>query len=156
MKKKGRGRPPLYTNPAQMQERIDAYFESCRGHYRRDDSGAYVLDRHGRPIVDGEQPVTMSGLQLALGFRSRQSLSDYRSRGEYRYVIERARLRVECYAEQRLFDRDGYSGAAFVLKTAFDWGHEDSQGDRQSVPTVSIIPAPSMGANARKGAQEPF
>lgn len=152
MEKRGRGRPPLYTSPGQMQERIDRYFESCRGTLRLDDDGRPVLDRRGRPIIDGARPVTMTGLRLALGFRSRQSLSDYRGRGEYRYVIERARLRVENYAETRLFDRDGYSGAAFVLKTAFGWGQEVSQGDRQSIPTVSIISAPHMGANTRKGA----
>lgn len=156
MANRGRGRPPLYTSPAQMQERIDQYFSSCRGHYRRDDSGAYVLDRRGQPIIDGEQPVTMSGLQLALGFKSRQSLSDYRGRGEFRYVVDRARLRVENYAEQRLFDRDGYSGARFLLQTAFGWGREDSQGDGQAIPAVSIVPASPVGAEAHRGPQEPF
>lgn len=152
MEKRGRGRPSLYTSPGQMQERIDRYFESCRGMLRLDDNGRPVLDRRGRPIIDGARPVTMTGLRLALGFRSRQSLSDYRGRSEYRYVIERARLRVENYAETRLFDRDGYSGAAFVLKTAFGWGHEDSQGDGQSIPTVRIVPASPVSPETRKGA----
>lgn len=142
MANRGRGRPPKYSNAAELQAAVDRYFESCRGHYRRDDSGAYVLDRCGRPIIDGATPITISGLRAALGFRSRQSLSDYRGRGEFCHVVERARLRVENYAETRLFDRDGYSGAAFVLKTAFGWGREGSQSDGQSVPTVCIIPAP--------------
>lgn len=156
MANRGRGRPPKYANAAELQAAVDAYFSSCRGTLRVDDNGRPVLDRRGRPVYDGRKPVTMTGLRLALGFKSRQSLLDYRGRQEFRYVVERARLKVECYAEQRLFDRDGFSGAVFVLKTAFGWGREDSRGDRQAVPTVSIVHVPSVDANARKGHQNAF
>lgn len=133
-----RGRPMKYQTAEELQAAVDAYFDGCRGHYRRDDSGAYVLDRNGRPILDGAVPLTMTGLQLALGFRSRQSLCDYRGRRAFRDVIERARLRVENYTEERLFDRDGFSGAAWLLTTAFSWGREAAP-DAVPVPGVRIV-----------------
>lgn len=126
-----------YKTPAELQAACDAYFDSCRGQYRRDDNGAYVLDRSGRPILDGAKPLTLSGLQIALGFKSRQSLLDYRGRRAFSEVIERARLRIEAYAEERLFDRDGYAGAAWLLSTAFGWGREAAE-DRP-LPAVRVV-----------------
>lgn len=138
MSKRGRGRPPKYESPEVMQSVIDAYFASCQGHYRTDETGAFVLDRNGRPILDGAMPITMTGLQYALGFQSRQSLTDYRRRGPFADILSRARLRVEAYCEERLFDRDGYSGAAFVLKTCFAWGDE-SKPEEKAVPVVKFV-----------------
>lgn len=137
MAQRGRGRPLKYKDAAELQAAVDAYFDSCRGQYRRDAAGAYVLDRSGRPILDGAVPLTMTGLTMALGFRSRQSLFDYRGRREFAGIIERARLRIECYAEERLFDRDGYAGAAWLLATAFGWARETATEDK-SLPTVRI------------------
>lgn len=130
MERRGRGRPMKYKTPAELQAAVDAYFASCRGHYRQDAAGAYVLDRSGRPILDEAVPLTMTGLQIALGFRSRQSLLDYRGRQTFSAVIERARLRIENYAEKRLFDRDGYSGAAWLLSTAFGWGRGSAAAEK--------------------------
>ena len=127
-----------YKTPAELQAACDTYFDSCRGQYRRDDNGAYVLDRSGRPILDGAKPLTLSGLQIALGFKSRQSLLDYRGRRAFSEVIERARLRIEAYAEERLFDRDGYAGAAWLLSTAFGWGREAAAEDRP-LPAVRVV-----------------
>ena len=138
MEKRGRGRPPKYSNAAELQAAVDAYFESCRGHYRRDDAGAYVLDRSGRPILDGAAPLTISGLQMALGFKSRQSLLDYRGRKQYADIIQRARLRIEAYTEERLFDRDGYAGAAWLLSVAFGWGR-DAAAEEKPLPVVRIV-----------------
>lgn len=138
MAQRGRGRPMKYKTPAELQAACDAYFDSCRGQYRRDDNGAYVLDRSGRPILDGAKPLTLSGLQIALGFKSRQSLLDYRGRRAFSEVIERARLRIEAYAEERLFDRDGYAGAAWLLSTAFGWGREAAAEDRP-LPAVRVV-----------------
>ena len=133
-----RGRPMKYNNAEELQTAVDAYFASCRGQYRRDDNGAYILDRHGRPIIDGAKPLTLTGLQMALGFKSRQSLHDYRGRRAFREIVERARLQVENYAEMRLYDKDGYSGAAWVLSTVFGW-KQDSATDKKALPIVRII-----------------
>lgn len=133
-----RGRPMKYTDPAQMQAVIDRYFESCKGHYRKDENGNFVFDRNGRPILDGAKPLTMAGVQYALGFGSRQSLCDYQRRRGFSRVINRARLMVETYCAERLFDREGYSGAAFVLRTAFGWGAASDAEERRPV-AVKII-----------------
>lgn len=133
-----RGRPMKYNSAEELQAAVDAYFDGCQGKYRCDENGAYVLDRHGRPILDGAVPLTMTGLQFALGFRSRQSLCDYRGRRDFREIIDRARLRVENYAEMRLYDKDGYSGAAWVLSTAFGWSRKAAD-DEKPVPVVRLI-----------------
>ena len=129
-----------YGSAAELQAAVDAYFASCRGHYRRDDAGAYVLDRRGRPIVDGATPMTITGLQSALGFRTRKSLHDYGKRQEFSDIIHRARLMVENYAEERLFDRDGYSGARFVLQNGFGWRSASTAEDK-SLPSVRVVQA---------------
>lgn len=137
MAQKGRGRPPKYASADDLQKACDAYFKSCEGHYRLDDSGALVLDRRGCPILDGAAPVTITGLQIALGFKTRKSLLDYRGKKEFKDIIDRARLRVEQYAEERLFDRDGFSGASWVLSTAFDWKRDQAPEDN---PTLTVSP----------------
>lgn len=75
---------------------------------------------------------------MALGFRSRQSLLNYRGRQEFAGIIERARLTVENYAEERLFDRNGYTGAAWLLSTAFGWGR-DATDVKTPLPVVHTI-----------------
>lgn len=66
-----RGRPPLYSTPEEMQEKIQEYFDDC-----------------------GEQP-TITGLCLHLGFESRQSFYDYQEKPLFTYTIKRARLMIE-------------------------------------------------------------
>ena len=138
MAKRGRGRPMKYTNAAELQAVCDAYFDSCRGHYRRDDAGAYVLDKRGQPIVDGALPLTISGLQMALGFKSRQSLIDYGGRQPFAPIIQRARLRIENYAEERLYDKEGCMGAKWTLSVCFGWGHDTAVEDKPA-PVVRVL-----------------
>ena len=114
----------MYTDAAELQAACDAYFDSCRGHYRRDGAGAYVLDKWGQPIIDGARPLTITGLQMALGFKSRQSLMDYGGRPAFAHIIQQARLRVENYAEERLYDKEGCMGAKWALTVCFGWGRE--------------------------------
>ena len=40
---------------------------------------------------------------------------------EYGAIIDDAKLRIQEYAEKRLYDRDGSSGARFVLEAGFGW-----------------------------------
>lgn len=65
------GRPPLYKDPKEMQERINEYF-----------------------LQEDEEP-TITGLCLHLGFESRQSFYDYQEKPEFAYTIKRARLMIE-------------------------------------------------------------
>lgn len=93
-----RGAPAKYASPDAMQAAIDRYFSS--------------------PTCD----FTITGLALALGFESRQSLYDYRERGDFSCTVKTALLRVENKYEQRLLD--GGAGPIFALK---NMGWKDKQ-----------------------------
>ena len=118
-KNKG-GRPPMYKTVEEMQEKIDAYFEECKGRALTDDEGKPYVDKHGWPIMVDTRPLTITGLALALGFNSRQALLNYQAKEEFHDTIMRAKAKVECYAEERLFDKDGANGAKFSLANNFD------------------------------------
>lgn len=120
------GRPLKFKTVADLQAAIDAYFDKCKGKPLLDDDGHVLTDKKGLPIVVGAEPPTVTGLALALGFSSRQSLLNYQGRKQFLDTITRAKSRCEAYAEGRLFDRDGSRGAEFSLKYNFHW--EDQQG----------------------------
>lgn len=132
------GKPRMYKTPEEMQQKIDAYFSSCEFHYKTDDQGRLILNGSGQPIKEGGCPPTLTGLQNALGFRSRQTMLNYRGRREFRDMLLLARSRCEQYAEERLFDRDGYFGAAWVLTYCYGWG-KDGEEEKSSSPTVQIL-----------------
>ena len=121
------GRPPMYKTKEEMQEAIDAYFEECKGRMLTNDEGKPFVDKNGFPIVVGARPLTITGLALALGFNSRQALLNYQAKDEFNDTILRAKAKVECYAEERLFDKDGANGAKFSLANNFDGWREKQQ-----------------------------
>lgn len=86
------GRPAKFTSADELQKAINNYFEQ-------------------------EQEIpTLSGLALALGFESRQSMYDYKKKGDaFSYTIKRARLQVECKYEKRLYSNSP-AGTIFALK----------------------------------------
>lgn len=125
--KKTVGRPPKYKNKEEIQEKIDAYFESCEGKILKGEDDKPVLDKYDQPIVVGSKPPTVTGLALALGFTSRQALLNYEAKKEFLDTITRAKSRVEQYAEERLFDRDGANGAKFSLANNFKGWNEKTE-----------------------------
>ena len=126
-KKTAVGRPPKYNNKEEIQERIDAYFEECEGKILKDEDGKAILDKYNQPIIVGNKPPTITGLALALGFASRQALLNYEGRKEFNDTITRAKSRVEQYAEERLFDKDGSNGAKFSLANNFKGWNEKTE-----------------------------
>lgn len=84
------GRPAVYESPELMQADVDIYFSQ-------------------------EGKKTMTGLALALGFDSRQSLYDYQKRDEFSYIINKALLRIENQYEENLHGQN-VAGSIFVLK----------------------------------------
>lgn len=121
------GRPPMYKSKEEMQEKIDAYFKMCEGEFLKDNDNNPVLDKYSQPVVFGAKPPTITGLALALGFASRQALLNYQDKDEFNDTITRAKSRVEQYAEERLFDRDGANGAKFSLSNNFKGWSEKQQ-----------------------------
>lgn len=122
------GKPPKYKNKEEIQQKIDQYFEDCKGEPLTDADGNPMLDKWQNPIMIGQKPPTVTGLALALGFTSRQALLNYQEKKEFLDTITRAKSRVEEYAESRLFDRDGSNGAQFSLRNNFKgWNIDNEQ-----------------------------
>lgn len=123
------GRPPMYETVEEMQEMIDKYFEQCEGAEKVDAEGNVFTDKYGEPIIFGRRPMTITGLALALGFNSRQALLNYQAKDEFNDTITRAKARIEQYAEERLFDKDGANGAKFSLANNFEGWKEKQHID---------------------------
>lgn len=113
------GRKPKYTDASEIENIIEKYFADCR---------------------KSERPPTTTGLALALGFSTRKSLLEYQGKPEFVNTITRAKSRVEQYAEERLFDRDGNRGAQFSLQHNFRW--RDDEDKSVGSPPVQIVIAP--------------
>ena len=129
MEEKKKGRPPHYDTPEKIQKKIDEYFEKCKGEPYMD--GDLPLTNKRGEIVYKQPPTppTVTGLALYLGFGGRQSLIDASrtNNGHLADTITRAKSRIEAYAEQRLFDKDGVKGAEFSLRCNFGWRADDAQ-----------------------------
>lgn len=117
----GKTNPLRYKSAAEMSAAIEEYFRDCEGHVLTDSSGKTVVyDRNGEPVIVGAHPPTVTGLALALGFKTRQSLLNYQARSDkFNDIITVAKSRCEEYAERRLYDRDGVNGAKFSLTNNF-------------------------------------
>lgn len=132
------GRKPTVTSAEEMQEKIDAYFASCEPELLRDGDGTPMLNKNGEPVYVGGRPMTIQGLALALGFTSRQSLLNYKAKREFVDTVTRARLRVEQYAAERLFDRDAQRGAQFTLAYGFGYARDAEDGKNRETQGVKI------------------
>lgn len=136
------GRPPKFTSAEDMQKLIDEYFKECEGTLLTDHNGDPMVDKWGIPIMLGQKPPTVPGLALALGFNSRQSLLNYKAKAEFVDVITRAKTRLEQYAAERLYDRDGAKGAQFTLAVHYGWRvNTDSDGGENDGGGVVELPA---------------
>lgn len=92
------GKPPFYSDPKKLQVACEEYFAQCE---------------------EKKEPTTITGLALALGFSTRKSLIDYAEKIEFVHIIKKAKLKVECEYEKRLFGNSP-TGAIFALKN-MDW-----------------------------------
>lgn len=88
------GRPLKYETPEELEDAICAYFDDLRP----------------------DQPPTISGLALYLGFEDRHSIYDYKERPDFSHIIKRAVLFMESYAEEQLLRGTSATGAIFWLK----------------------------------------
>lgn len=125
--KKTVGRPPKYKTKEEIEEKIKAYFKKCEGEILKDDNGKPVLNKWEKPVIINCRPPTVTGLALALGFTSRQALLNYQAKREFVDTITRAKTMIEAYTEERLFDRDGTSGAQFSLRNNFAGWNEETK-----------------------------
>ena len=121
-------RPRKYKSAKAFAEAVDSYFESLQAPMK-DKSGKVMCNENGEPFMHFVKPATMTGLALHLGLKSRQAIINYEGYGkEYEDIVNSARMRVEEYCEQRLFDRDGAKGAQFSLRNNFGWVEKQEIG----------------------------
>lgn len=115
-----------YNTPEELQEKVNEYFDSCYGpaYYKGEPIYNPVT---GEPVIKQIEPFTISGLARHLGI-TRMCLCKYDSYSksglipfEYAEIILDAKLRIQDYAEKRLYDKEGSSGARFVLEAGFGW-----------------------------------
>lgn len=104
------GRPPIFTNPADFDAKVDEYFVSGRRTTR-----AWTKDGEEYEIPK----VTLTGLCIYLGFADKQSFCDYEKRPEFSFSVKRARQLIEREYEERL-ENSACAGSIFALKN-FGW-----------------------------------
>ncbi len=90
------GRPLKFEDPAKLDKLVDAYISKCKS---------------------DDEPLTITGLALYLGFCDKSSLYDYQKKEDFTHSIKRARSLVENGYEKRLGEG---AGAIFALKN-FGW-----------------------------------
>lgn len=133
------GRPPKYKTKEEMEEKIEKYFKECAGHPLTDEDGKQIYNRYGYPVIIDRKPLTVTGLALALGFTSRQALLNYQGKKDFVDTITRAKSRVEQYAEERLFDKEGSSGAQFSLKNNFKGWNEEQKENQDALSRLDEV-----------------
>lgn len=113
------GRPPKYETAEDLETLIDGYFKECVPvpmTYEKDGETKILCDNKGNPVYS-DNPPTVAGLALRLGFVSRQSIYDYEVKGsEFAYIIKRARLMIEEHHEKRLSTASTPTGSIFWMK----------------------------------------
>lgn len=95
------GRPRLISSPEEFDRLVDLYIAVCQ---------------------DPEKPkaITLTGLVLALGFCSKDTLYEYEKYPEFTDSVKRARLLVEQEYENRLIVGTNAAAPIFALKN-FGW-----------------------------------
>lgn len=109
------GRPRIIKSPAIFDRKARAYFQECH--------------------ESGKRPL-LTGLIIALGLSSKQSLKEYELRPEFLDSVRRAKLWIEMGYEASLLDNP--QGATFALRN-FGWSdkqlididHSSSDGSMQ-------------------------
>jgi hypothetical protein len=99
--KKSVGRPRLFSSPGEFDAIVDKYIATCQ---------------------DKEAPkvITLTGLVLALGFCSKDTLYEYQKFPEFTESVKRARLLIEQEYENRLILGGNAASSIFALKN-FGW-----------------------------------
>jgi hypothetical protein len=105
-----------YETPEAMRDAVEEFFTRCVPKPVLAADGTPIRDSKGDPVVR-ENPPTVSGLALYLGFSSRSSFNNYEKFSpEFADVIGRAKLQIEEYHERLLSIKDKCTGSIFWLK----------------------------------------
>lgn len=100
------GRPMEFNSAEELEEKVDAYFNSEDAYFQQGDSEPFFAP-------------TMSGLALYLEV-DRKTLINYGKKEKFFRTIQKARARVEQAQEMRLYGNN-VAGVIFSLKNNFGW-----------------------------------
>lgn len=124
--KKPMGRPPMFSTPKQLQEKISEYFQNLP-----------LCSKYNNLGVEIQVPVpTITGLALFLGFSDRQSMYDYEKKENFTCVIKKARAFIEKHYEEML-QVGNTTGAIFALKN-MGW-FDRKQIEQESNVTLNVV-----------------
>lgn len=101
-------------------------------HFKSIDSLEKLISSYFKEIIENE-PATITGLALYLGFESRQSFYDYEKDEKFSYIIKKARLRIEYEYEKKLTGQN-VAGPVFALK---NMGWKD-RSETEIIGTMAI------------------
>jgi len=114
------GQPPKYDDPKVMNKKIAEY-----------------LDYEDADKKTGKGIYTLSGVALFLGFASVQSMYDYEKRSEeFSYVINRFRLFMTHWNEQKLYWGGTYMGSQFWLRNHGGYSEDVNQNLKHTITEV--------------------
>ena len=114
------GRPLKFQDVGELQQKIDAYFESRK-------------PTEENPLG---LPMTITGLALWLD-TTRETLCDYGFKDEFSDAIKKAKMRVEEFYESRL-PLANATGSIFALKN-FGWDDKQTLAGDPDKPFVTNI-----------------
>lgn len=118
------GRPRKFKTVEEMEQAIDNYFQECK---------------------DNDEPITVTGLALAIGFEDRCSLLDYcnykdEEGNEFSHSVKKAKTYVEQTIEKGLLSgKYNATGAIFNLKNNYGWrDKQEVEQSGESKLTISL------------------
>jgi hypothetical protein len=133
------GRPRLFNTIEELEQAIEYYYNSCRT-FVYDEKGKQVMDSNGDPAYKYFQPLTMTGLALALGTDRRALLNytkyDDEQGRDFFPVINRARSRIEHFSETMLYDKGACNGAKFALANNAGWTEKTEINQHTTIEAV--------------------
>ena len=105
------GRPLKFNSVEDIQDKIDKYFNSC-----------YITktDDDGKEYQQNIRPLTITGLAVALDC-DRDTLLNYGNKDEYFGTIRKAKLIIQNFAEESLWQPKIASGIMFNLINNYKW-----------------------------------
>nr|DAM10850.1 MAG TPA: DNA packaging protein gp3 [Caudoviricetes sp.] len=142
-----------WNSPAHLQSLVDEYFASCEGVIYNPKTGMPFYDDMGRPRMGQIKPYTISGLACYIHIDS-SSIKKYTNEQidelgyptgdeyvgpQYSEIIIEARKKIEAFAEERLYDRDGFNGGRFVLNCAFGWQERRDEAEIKNMKKMQKL-----------------
>ena len=116
-------------------------FVGLEKRYKNPDDMLTVAESYFNQIQRDKKAPTMAGLALALGFRSRQALLNYKSAPgyeEFHDVIAYLKLKMEQALEERLLDPDNKNIVGVLFNMKNNYGYSDKQEITMDSRTVSL------------------